>query len=44
MTELCSSSKSGSFFFYSADSKYVLKTISRKEFKLFKFMLKDYTE
>lgn len=39
---LTSSGKSGSFFYYSVDAKYVLKTIRRDEFKSFKTMLKNY--
>jgi len=32
LKEQCSTGKSGSFFYYTADSKYMLKTISRNEF------------
>ena len=42
LRELCSSGKSGSFFYFSYDSKYLLKTISEGEFTLFQTMLKDY--
>ena len=42
LKELCSSGKSGSFFYFSYDSKYLLKTISEGEFNLFRSMLKDY--
>lgn len=39
LAELCSSGKSGSFFYYTADGKYMLKTVSRTEFKFFKTIL-----
>lgn len=39
---LCSSGKSGSFFFYSEDGKYMLKTLPKEEFQLFRRMLKSY--
>lgn len=39
---MCSSGKSGSFFYYSHDGQFLLKTIPRKEFKLMKNMLKNY--
>jgi 1-phosphatidylinositol-4-phosphate 5-kinase len=42
LKELCSTGKSGSFFYYSYDSKFVLKTISVKEFEFFKSILQDY--
>ena len=42
LAELCSSGKSGSFFYYTADGKYMLKTISRTEFRFFKRILKNY--
>ena len=42
LTELCSSGKSGSFFYYSEDGKYMLKTVSEKEFEFLKRILKDY--
>lgn len=42
LSELCSSGKSGSFFYYTADAKYMLKTISKAEFKFFKRILKNY--
>jgi len=41
-TELTSTGKSGSFFYYSYDSKYILKTISEKEFHLLRRMLPAY--
>jgi 1-phosphatidylinositol-4-phosphate 5-kinase len=42
LSELCSSGKSGSFFYYTADGKYMLKTISKNEFKFFKRILRNY--
>jgi len=39
---MCSAGKSGSFFYYSYDNKYVLKTISNSEFEFFKMILEDY--
>ena len=42
LRELCSSGKSGSFFYFSYDNKYLLKTISEDEFIIFQTMLKDY--
>ena len=42
LAELCSSGKSGSFFYYTADGKFVLKTISRTEFKFLKRILQPY--
>lgn len=39
---LCSSGKSGSFFFYSEDGKYMMKTLPKEEFLLFRKMLKGY--
>ena len=42
LSELCSSGKSGSFFYYTADGKYMLKTISKTEFRFFKRILKNY--
>ena len=42
LSELWSSGKSGSFFYYTADGKFMLKTISKKEFKFFKNILKNY--
>ena len=42
LRELVSTGKSGSFFYFSYDSKFVLKTISEREFKLFQSILKDY--
>lgn len=40
--EQCSSGKSGSFFYYTACGKFLIKTISRREFKFFKNILSDY--
>ena len=40
--ELFSSGKSGNFFFYSTDGKYILKTLNRNEFKFIKSILKSY--
>ena len=42
LKEICSSGKSGSFFYYSYDSKYLMKTIPETEFLKFKEMLPDY--
>ena len=42
LKEICSSGKSGSFFYYSYDSKYLMKTIPESEFQKFKDMLQDY--
>ena len=36
LKELTSSGKSGSFFYYSADARFTLKTISRDEFNFLK--------
>ena len=44
LTEQCSTGKSGSFFYYTPDSKYMMKTISHNEFERLKFILKDYYE
>lgn len=41
-SELVSSGKSGSFFFYSVDGKYVLKTISKEEFIFLRKSLEKY--
>jgi len=43
-TELASTGKSGSFFYYSYDSKYILKTISEEEFKFLRRLLPAYYE
>ena len=42
LKEICSSGKSGSFFYYSYDSKYLMKTIPETEFNKFREMLQDY--
>lgn len=42
LTELFSTGKSGSFFYYTCDGNFMLKTIRRDEFKLMKRMLKAY--
>ena len=42
MMELFSSGKSGSFFYYTADGKYMLKTIPHKEFSFLKKILPQY--
>ena len=42
LKEICSSGKSGSFFYYSYDSKYLMKTIPECEFEKFREMLQDY--
>jgi len=44
LTEQCSTGKSGSFFYYTPDSKYMMKTISHSEFERLKFILKNYYE
>ena len=36
--------KSGSFFFFSADNKYIIKTLRGKEKKVLLDMLDDYIE
>jgi len=40
--ELCSSGKSGSFFYFTMNNCFLLKTIPRHEFKLMKTILKNY--
>ncbi len=42
LKSLCSSGKSGSLFYYTADGKFMLKTISHDEFEHFKFIMKEY--
>jgi 1-phosphatidylinositol-4-phosphate 5-kinase len=42
MTSLTSQGKSGSFFYYTADSKYMLKTMSYREYKFLRSILEDY--
>lgn len=38
----CSSGKSGSFFYFSDDGKYILKTLKRDEYKFLRKILPDY--
>ena len=40
--ELFSTSKSGSLFYHTRDGKYILKTISEKEYRFFRKILGDY--
>jgi 1-phosphatidylinositol-4-phosphate 5-kinase len=42
LKEQCSTGKSGSFFYYTADSNFMLKTISPAEFHNLRDILKDY--
>ena len=42
LSELCSEGKSGSFFYYSADGKYMVKTISHAEHRFFRKILAKY--
>jgi len=42
LKEQCSTGKSGSFFYYTPDSRYMLKTISHAEFLRLKSILKQY--
>ncbi|CAK70944.1 unnamed protein product (macronuclear) [Paramecium tetraurelia] len=42
LTELTSTGKSGSFFYFSQDGLYTIKTISEKEFLLFRKILSNY--
>lgn len=42
LKELVSYGKSGSFFYFSYDSKYLIKTISKNEFEFFKIFIKNY--
>ncbi|XBW36388.1 hypothetical protein QEN19_001968 [Hanseniaspora menglaensis] len=44
LSELNSPGKSGSFFYYSPDSKYIIKTIRRAEHKHLRKHLKEYYE
>lgn len=44
LKEQCSTGKSGSFFYYTADNRFMLKTISPAEFNHLKAILKDYYE
>lgn len=42
MTSLTSQGKSGSFFYYTADGKYMLKTIRYRQYNFLKKILPDY--
>ena len=42
MTSLTSQGKSGSFFYYTADGKYMLKTIQYREYRYLRSILEDY--
>jgi len=42
LSELSSEGKSGAFFYYTADGKYMMKTVTLQEHKLLKCMLKRY--
>merc|ERR1719401_2074274 len=42
LSELSSEGKSGAFFYFTADGKYMMKTVTSKEHKLLKKMLKRY--
>ncbi|TIB28357.1 hypothetical protein E3P86_03868 [Wallemia ichthyophaga] len=42
LTELGSPGKSGSFFYFSRDFKYIIKTVSHTEHKFLRSILKDY--
>ena len=44
LSELVSTGKSGSFFYYSADGKYTLKTIHKNEYYFLQKILKNYYE
>lgn len=44
LKELCSSGKSGSFLYFSPDSKFILKTIYENEFNFLKQILPSYYE
>lgn len=44
LQEQCSTGKSGSFFYYTADSRFMLKTIHYQEYKRLKAILKHYYE
>lgn len=39
MTSLTSQGKSGSFFYYTSDGKYMLKTVSYREYKFLRSIL-----
>ena len=40
--ELCSTGRSGSLLYYTRDAKFMVKTISRKEYKFLKTILEEY--
>lgn len=42
LSGLTSQGKSGSFFYYTADGKYMLKTIQYREYKFMRSILEDY--
>ena len=42
LSELGSPGKSGSFFYFSADYRFIIKTISHTEHKFFRKILRDY--
>ncbi|PWA00890.1 hypothetical protein BB558_003027 [Smittium angustum] len=44
LSEVGSSGKSGSFFYYSQDLRFIIKTVSKTEHKFMRTMLKDYYE
>jgi len=44
LSELTSEGKSGAFFYYTADGKYMMKTVTKKEYRLLRSMLKRYYE
>lgn len=44
LSELCSEGKSGAFFYYTADGRFLIKTITRDAAKFLQHVLKDYYE
>jgi len=44
LAELFSSGKSGSFFYYTSNGRFLLKTISKSEFKFLKRLLANYMD
>ena len=42
MNELISAGKSGSFFYYTSDGKFLIKTMTRSDFRFLKKILKNY--
>ncbi|OMJ25225.1 Phosphatidylinositol 4-phosphate 5-kinase its3 [Smittium culicis] len=44
LSEVGSSGKSGSFFYYSQDLRFIIKTVSKTEHKFMRVILKDYYE